>query len=166
MLVVVDRDDDVTVKSLRNVAVHRHLTFDQLNTYDVLLADDVVFTKAAFDAFVAARSAEGAETVKLSQAATRPTPPRQAGQEAAKKARGQAKAVARLRRRGRRHEDPAVRPGSKAPLPAATRPRVTRSRATRLDEVPRPDSQWYDQTVAEVWFDSVESAEAAASPGR
>ena len=24
-----------------------------------------------------------------------------------------------------------------------------------------PDSQWFSQTVAEVWFDSVESAEAA-----
>ena len=24
-----------------------------------------------------------------------------------------------------------------------------------------PDGQWYDQTVAEVWFDTVESAEAA-----
>jgi large subunit ribosomal protein L4 len=29
---------------------------DQLNTYDVLVSDDVVFTKAAYDAFVAAKA--------------------------------------------------------------------------------------------------------------
>jgi large subunit ribosomal protein L4 len=29
------------------------LAVDQLNTYDVLLSDDVVFTKAAYDTFVA-----------------------------------------------------------------------------------------------------------------
>src|SRR5690606_24954442 len=68
VLVVLDRDDTVTAKSLRNAELIATITFDQLNTYDVLLADDVVFTKAAFDAFVAARSAEGTETVKLSQA--------------------------------------------------------------------------------------------------
>jgi large subunit ribosomal protein L4 len=36
-------------------AVHL-LTPDQLNTYDVLRADDVVFTAAALDAFVSART--------------------------------------------------------------------------------------------------------------
>ncbi|TIC81899.1 50S ribosomal protein L4 [Nocardioides sp. GY 10127] len=52
-LVVVDRSDDVTVLSLRNV-VEAHLLYaDQLNTYDVLASDDVVFTKAAFEVFVA-----------------------------------------------------------------------------------------------------------------
>jgi len=68
VLVVVDRDDALTAKSLRNIANVELITFDQLNTYDVLKSDDLVFTKAAFDAFVAARSAEGAKTVKLSKA--------------------------------------------------------------------------------------------------
>jgi len=68
VLVVIDRDDSLTPKSLRNITDVELITFDQLNTYDVLKSDDVVFTKAAFDAFVAARSAEGAETVKLSKA--------------------------------------------------------------------------------------------------
>jgi large subunit ribosomal protein L4 len=68
VLVVIDRGDDLTPKSLRNAANVELITFDQLNTYDVLKSDDVVFTKAAFDAFVAARSAEGVETVKLSKA--------------------------------------------------------------------------------------------------
>ena len=68
-LVVVDREDSLTVRSLRNVTDVVTVPFDQLNTYDVILSDDVVFTKSAFDAFVAARSTEGTETIKLSQAA-------------------------------------------------------------------------------------------------
>jgi large subunit ribosomal protein L4 len=68
VLVVIDRDDALTPKSLRNAHAVELITFDQLNTYDVLKSDDLVFTKAAFDAFVAARSAEGAKTVKLSKA--------------------------------------------------------------------------------------------------
>ena len=56
VLVVVDRDDDLSVLSVRNIAYAHVLRFDQLNAYDVLVSDDIVFTKAAFDAFVAAKS--------------------------------------------------------------------------------------------------------------
>jgi large subunit ribosomal protein L4 len=52
-LVVVERGDDLTRRSLRNEQSVHLLPVDQLNTYDVLVADDVVFTKAAYDAFVA-----------------------------------------------------------------------------------------------------------------
>ena len=52
-LVVLERDDALTWLSLRNVASVHLLAVDQLNTYDVLLSDDVVFTKAAYDTFVA-----------------------------------------------------------------------------------------------------------------
>jgi len=52
ILVVTARDDDLTWKSLRNVAAVHLLAEDQLNTYDVLVSDYVVFTKAALDAFV------------------------------------------------------------------------------------------------------------------
>jgi large subunit ribosomal protein L4 len=52
-LVVLERGDDVAWLSLRNVDTVHVLNVDQLNTYDVLLSDDVVFTKAAYDAFVA-----------------------------------------------------------------------------------------------------------------
>jgi large subunit ribosomal protein L4 len=68
VLVVIEHEDTNTFKSLRNISDVVLLSFDQLNTYDVLKSDDVVFTKAAFDAFVAARSADGAKTVKLSKA--------------------------------------------------------------------------------------------------
>jgi large subunit ribosomal protein L4 len=51
-LVVLERGDDMTWLSLRNVDTVHLLAVDQLNTYDVLLSDDVVFTKGAYDTFV------------------------------------------------------------------------------------------------------------------
>ena len=80
VLVVLERNDDLTWLSLRNVDTVHLLTVDQLNTYDVLLSDDVVFTKGAFDAFVAgpatgksvkavATEAEAAETGAASEEA-------------------------------------------------------------------------------------------------
>jgi large subunit ribosomal protein L4 len=53
LLVVLDRDDDVSWLSLRNVPRVHLLVVDQLNTYDVLVSDDVIFTKGALDVFVA-----------------------------------------------------------------------------------------------------------------
>jgi large subunit ribosomal protein L4 len=53
LLVVVERDDVLGWKSLSNVDRVHVIVPDQLNTYDVLCADDVVFTSGAFDAFVA-----------------------------------------------------------------------------------------------------------------
>ena len=52
LLAVIRRDDELARKSLRNVEGVRVLTDDQLNTYDVLAADHVVFTAAALEAFV------------------------------------------------------------------------------------------------------------------
>ena len=70
VLVVVNTGDTLTVKSLRNVPNVELLPFDQLNTYDVLRSDDLVFTKAAYDAFVEARAGEGVDTITLSKAVT------------------------------------------------------------------------------------------------
>ena len=52
VLVVTAHDDELSWKSLRNVQFVHLLAEDQLNTYDVLASDYVVFTKAALDAFV------------------------------------------------------------------------------------------------------------------
>jgi large subunit ribosomal protein L4 len=59
VLVVAHRDDELTWKSLRNVPSVHVLTEDQLNTYDVLASDHVVFTEQALTAFVS-RSAKEA----------------------------------------------------------------------------------------------------------
>jgi large subunit ribosomal protein L4 len=53
VLVVRDREDDLTWKSLRNEPSVHVITSDQLNTYDVLVNDDVVFTERAYEEFLA-----------------------------------------------------------------------------------------------------------------
>jgi large subunit ribosomal protein L4 len=55
-LVVLERGDDLTWLSLRNVGTVHIIAVDQLNAYDVLAAEDVVFTKGAYDAFVGVTS--------------------------------------------------------------------------------------------------------------
>jgi large subunit ribosomal protein L4 len=52
VLVVVERDDALTWKSLRNVPTVHLLAPDQLNTYDVLVSDDLVFTQGALRVFL------------------------------------------------------------------------------------------------------------------
>lgn len=61
-LVVLTRTDEVSWKSLRNAVDVHVIAVDQLNTYDVLVNDDVVFTADALAAFLAG-PAKGA-TVK------------------------------------------------------------------------------------------------------
>lgn len=52
-LVVLTRADETTWLSLRNLPGVHIVAEDQLNTYDVVVSDDVVFTSAAYDTFVA-----------------------------------------------------------------------------------------------------------------
>ena len=56
-LVVLERSDAITWLSLRNAPEVHIVAVDQLNTYDVLASDDVVFTKGAYDAFVGTAAA-------------------------------------------------------------------------------------------------------------
>ncbi|MBM3686347.1 MAG: 50S ribosomal protein L4 [Actinobacteria bacterium] len=53
LLVVVQRDDVASWLSVRNLPNVRVVAPDQLNTYDVLVNDDVVFTRDSFDSFIA-----------------------------------------------------------------------------------------------------------------
>jgi len=52
VLVVLERGDETGLKSVRNLPEIHVLFADQLNAYDVVVSDDIVFTKAAFDTFV------------------------------------------------------------------------------------------------------------------
>jgi large subunit ribosomal protein L4 len=67
-LVVLERSDALTWLSLRNAPQVHIVAVDQLNTYDVLASDDVVFTKGAYDAFVG-RGAATAEPTPTEEAA-------------------------------------------------------------------------------------------------
>ena len=60
-LVVLERTDTVTWLSLRNVPQVHLVAVDQLNTYDVLAADDIVFSKGAYDAFVSGTAKEASK---------------------------------------------------------------------------------------------------------
>ena len=53
VLVVAERSDAISWKSLRNVDSVHLIAPGQLNTYDVLVSDDVVFTESALQAFLA-----------------------------------------------------------------------------------------------------------------
>jgi len=53
VLVVAQRSDELTWKSLRNVETVHLLEPSQLNTYDVLISDEIVFTQNALEVFLA-----------------------------------------------------------------------------------------------------------------
>lgn len=61
VLLVAERADEAAWLSARNLPQVHILAPGQLNTYDVLVSDDVVFTKAAFESFVSGPS-KAAET--------------------------------------------------------------------------------------------------------
>jgi large subunit ribosomal protein L4 len=63
LLVVLQRGDDTAWKSLRNVENVHILVEDQLNTYDVLVSNDVIFTENALESFVT-RSTAGSTAAK------------------------------------------------------------------------------------------------------
>ncbi|ACZ29667.1 ribosomal protein L4/L1e [Xylanimonas cellulosilytica DSM 15894] len=69
VLVVTERSDEATILSLRNVPTVHLLVADQLNTYDVLVSDDVVFTQGALAAFLAG-PAKGAKAIATESEAT------------------------------------------------------------------------------------------------
>ena len=52
-LVLLERSDEASWKSLRNAAAVHVLPVDQVNTYDVLVNDDIIFTSGALDVFLA-----------------------------------------------------------------------------------------------------------------
>jgi large subunit ribosomal protein L4 len=62
VLVVLSHDDEVAWLSLRNAPEVHLLAAGQLNTYDVLVSDDVVFTKAALDEFLGVPASTEEET--------------------------------------------------------------------------------------------------------
>lgn len=68
VLVVLERGDDLTTKSLRNAPEVHLLVADQLNTYDVLISDDVVFTQGALEVFLAGPATGASATAVASSA--------------------------------------------------------------------------------------------------
>lgn len=58
VLVVLESDDELTLKSVRNLPNVHALSYGQLNAYDVVVSDAIVFSKSALDAFIASKTAK------------------------------------------------------------------------------------------------------------
>jgi large subunit ribosomal protein L4 len=65
LLFVVDGLEAAAIKSFRNLPTVHLITFDQLNTYDVLASDAVVFTRDSLDAFLGRSTSAPAEDEEL-----------------------------------------------------------------------------------------------------
>ncbi|MCF6734670.1 50S ribosomal protein L4 [Blastococcus sp. KM273129] len=74
VLVVLDRDDVLNWVSLRNVPEVHLIEAGQLNTYDVLVSDEVVFTETALAEFVAGPAKGKRSGADLPDLATHETP--------------------------------------------------------------------------------------------
>jgi large subunit ribosomal protein L4 len=151
-LVVLERTDTVTWLSLRNAPEVHLVAVDQLNTYDVLASEDLVFSKAAYDAFVAGGGQLAA--AKTEKPAKAEKPAKVAAVAAVAEAAPAAEA----------DEAPAVElpKGAKAPLKSGGAPKGYDIKGNADSGLyHEPDGQWYDSTVAEFYFKSAEDAEAA-----
>ena len=143
VLVVLGRDDETSWLSLRNLPTVHLIAPDQLNTYDVLVNDSVVFTREALDTFLAGPIA----TPKAAVARAIARESEIVGLE-----KGAAPAS----------EEGPYGPQSHAPLADGSQPEgfpVKGNVDSMLYHV--PGSSFYARTEAEVWFASAEAAEAA-----
>jgi len=156
-LVVLERSDALTWLSLRNAVEVHIVAVDQLNTYDVLAADDVVFTRGAYDAFVGGTASSSERPEALVSAPTEPKPEKaekDAEPKAAKKAAKKAEATDDAK--------PELPKGAKAPLKSGGAPKGYEVKGNADSGLyHEPDGQWYEQTEAEFYFRSAEAAEAA-----
>jgi large subunit ribosomal protein L4 len=168
-LVVLERSDALTWLSLRNAVEVHIVAVDQLNTYDVLDSDDVVFTRGAYDAFVGEGASAGAATEAVvpvtAGSTTSDEKAEPAAKKTAKKASAKAAPAAESAARTTSSDDdekPALPKGAKAPLKSGGAPKGYEVKANAdSGKYHEPDGQWYDQTEAEFYFKSGEDAEAA-----
>jgi len=72
VLVVIAREDEVGWKSLRNAGNVHLIASDQLNTYDVLISDEVVFTEQSLHDFLVFTGAQAAVVESEARAAAEP----------------------------------------------------------------------------------------------
>jgi large subunit ribosomal protein L4 len=164
-LVVLERTDAVTWLSLRNAPEIHIVAVDQLNTYDVLASDDVVFTRGAYDAFVGgtASATERVATVveaPADDAVVEAKAEAKPAKKAAKKASGPKVDAEKL--------DDALTDGSDE-FPGAVKADEDGSGPEGYEikgnaqsmKYHAPGGRWYDATVAEFWFKTTEDAEAA-----
>jgi large subunit ribosomal protein L4 len=154
-LVVLERSDAVTWLSLRNAHEVHIIAVDQVNTYDVLASDDIVFTQGAYDAFVGGTASSSSARATLAETPAAKT-------EAEPTSEAKAETVTETTETTEADEKPALPQGAKAPLKSGGAPKGYEVKGNADSGLyHEPDGQWFDQTVAEFWFKSAEDAEAA-----
>jgi large subunit ribosomal protein L4 len=144
VLVVLGRDDETSWLSMRNLPTVHLIAPDQLNTYDVLVNDAVVFTREALDAFLAGPIA---------------TPTRASARGSARESETESLEKGAPEKGA---EEGPYGAQSHAPLADGSQPEgfpVKGNADSMLYHV--PGSSFYARTEAEVWFASAEAAEAA-----
>ena len=178
-LLVLERSDALTWLSLRNAVEVHIVAVDQLNTYDVLASDDVIFTRGAYDAFVGGTASSGAP-VELVEIVAEPAAEKPAKAEKKTEKKTEAKTEAKVEKKAEKKaeakvadkadtaeteatdEKPALPKGAKAPLKSGGAPKGYEVKGNADSGLyHEPDGQWYDQTEAEFYFKSAEDAEAA-----
>jgi large subunit ribosomal protein L4 len=155
-LVVVDIDDTNTIKSFLNLPEVQLIESRELNAYDVLCSDYVVFSHATLPG-----GGEGLE---------KKAPAKKAAAKKAAPEKAAAKKAAPAKKTAAKSETPEIASADDKPLPAGAHA------ATEDGEAPRgykikgnadsglyhvPGSAFYDRTIAELWFKTAEDAEAA-----
>jgi large subunit ribosomal protein L4 len=154
-LLVLERSDALTWLSLRNAPEVHIVAVDQLNTYDVLASDDLVFTQGAYDAFVGGTASSSAPVALVDAPAEKAEKPeKRAKADQPEKAEKPAKADAEV--------SVELPKGAKAPLKSGGAPKGYEVKGNADSGLyHEPDGQWYDATVAEFYFKTADDAEAA-----
>jgi large subunit ribosomal protein L4 len=176
LLLVLNKDEEINWLSARNLPNVHLIDPGQLNTYDVLVNDDVVFTKDALDAFLAgpkggatavavvaapAEKAEKAKPAKETQETKDAKPAKETKAKAEPKEAEQAEET-QAEAKGEDAETVDFGPGSHAPLEDGSEPEgypIKGNLSSKLYHV--PGSSHYNRTTAEVWFATEEDAEQA-----
>src|SRR3954454_24401760 len=167
-LVVLERSDALTWLSLRNAVEVHIVAVDQLNTYDVLDSDDVVFTRGAYDVFVGGTGSADAPVALVevpveekTEAKVEDEPAKKAPAKKAAPKADETTAAGTDDTLETEDDKPALPKGAKAPLKSGGAPKgydVKGNADSGLYH--EPDGPSYDQTDAEFYFKSAEDAEA------
>jgi large subunit ribosomal protein L4 len=158
-LLVLERSDALTWLSLRNAPEVHIVAVDQLNTYDVLASDDLVFTQGAYEAFVGGEATGATVAPSVSQTIEIET-----SKPAALADVKTAKSAAKAETVADSVDDEKVElpKGAKAPLKSGGAPKGYEVKGNADSGLyHEPDGQWYDATIAEFYFKTAEDAEAA-----
>ncbi len=168
-LVVVGRDDAAAALSFRNLPAVQLIAPGELNAYDVLCSDYVIFSHATLPGGGEVIEKKAPAKKAAAKKADAETPKKAAAKKAAPAKKAAAKAEA-PKQESKVEEAAPKAADAKADLPAGAHAPIESGEAPRGYKIKGnadsglyhvPGSAFYDRTVAEIWFKTAEDAEAA-----